>query len=41
MKFSFVVKVKKSQLRDNMNPARREEFLLISEWQISIPISIN
>jgi len=24
-----------------MNPARREEFLLISEGQISIPISIN
>jgi len=24
-----------------MNPARREEFLLISEWQISIPLSIN
>jgi hypothetical protein len=24
-----------------MNPARREEFLLISEGQISIPISIK
>jgi hypothetical protein len=29
------------QIGDKMIPARREEFLLISEWQISIPISIN
>jgi len=37
MKFSFVVKVKKSQLRDNMNPARREEFILKSISRILSP----